>query len=88
MVTIPRPIPISSTATVMFELTFLGISASVPAVDRNHPGQLIPAGRPRILVDCGEGTQRQLLRTGTGFRRLRRPRAATHAPFPLTTEQS
>ena len=56
----------------MFELTFLGTSASVPAADRNHPGQLISAGRTRILVDCGEGIQRQLLRTGAGFRRLRR----------------
>lgn len=56
----------------MFELTFLGTSASVPAADRNHPGQLISAGRTRILVDCGEGTQRQLLRSGAGFRRLRR----------------
>ena len=27
-------------------------------------------GRRRFLVDCGEGTQRQLLRSGLGFRRL------------------
>jgi ribonuclease Z len=56
----------------MFDLTFLGTSASVPSPERNHPGLLISAGRKRILVDCGEGTQRQLLRSGSGFRRLRR----------------
>jgi ribonuclease Z len=56
----------------MFALTFLGTSASVPSADRNHPGILIEAGSHRILVDCGEGTQRQLLRSGAGFRRLDR----------------
>ena len=56
----------------MFALTFLGTSASVPSAERNHPGLLIEAGSHRILVDCGEGTQRQLLRSGAGFRRLDR----------------
>lgn len=56
----------------MFALTFLGTSASVPSADRNHPGILVEAGSHRILVDCGEGTQRQLLRSGAGFRRLDR----------------
>lgn len=56
----------------MFDLTFLGTSASVPSADRNHPGLLVSAGSTRMLVDCGEGTQRQLLRSGAGLRRLRR----------------
>jgi ribonuclease Z len=56
----------------MFALTFLGTSASVPSAERNHPGILVEAGSDRILVDCGEGTQRQLLRSGSGFRRLHR----------------
>ena len=56
----------------MFDLTFLGTSASVPSADRNHPGLLVSTGNTRILVDCGEGTQRQLLRSDAGFRRLRR----------------
>jgi ribonuclease Z len=56
----------------MFKLTFLGTSASVPSAERNHPGLLVEAGGYRILVDCGEGTQRQLLRAGVGFRRLDR----------------
>ncbi|HJZ22099.1 MAG TPA: MBL fold metallo-hydrolase, partial [Bradyrhizobium sp.] len=54
----------------MFDLTFLGTSASVPSAERNHPGLLVEAAGRRILVDCGEGTQRQLLRSGAGFRRL------------------
>jgi hypothetical protein len=41
---------------------FLGTSASVPSADRNHPGLLVEAGGHRIMIDCGEGTQRQLLR--------------------------
>ncbi|MCC8959929.1 ribonuclease Z [Bradyrhizobium sp. Pear77] len=56
----------------MFALTFLGTSASVPSADRNHPGLLLEAAGQRVLIDCGEGIQRQLLRSGAGFRRLDR----------------
>ncbi|KWV56371.1 ribonuclease Z [Bradyrhizobium macuxiense] len=56
----------------MFALTFRGTSASVPSADRNHPGLLVEVGGQRLLVDCGEGTQRQLLRSAAGFRRLDR----------------
>jgi len=51
----------------MFALTFLGASASVPSAERNHPDLLVEAAGKRILVDCGKGTQRQLLRSGAGF---------------------
>jgi ribonuclease Z len=64
----------------MFALTFLGTSASVPSAERNHPGLLVEAANQRILVDCGEGTQRQLLRSGVGFRRLDRL-LLTHGHF-------
>src|SRR6201986_549097 len=64
----------------MFNLTFLGTSASVPSAERNHPGLLVEAGSQRILIDCGEGTQRQLLRSHAGFRRLDRL-LLTHAHF-------
>jgi ribonuclease Z len=64
----------------MFDLTFLGTSASVPSTERNHPGLLVEAGSHRIMVDCGEGTQRQLLRSGAGFRRLDRI-LLTHGHF-------
>lgn len=64
----------------MFDLTFLGTSASVPSAERNHPALLVEVAGQRILVDCGEGTQRQLLRSGAGFRRLDRL-LLTHAHF-------
>ncbi|QIP00003.1 ribonuclease Z [Bradyrhizobium symbiodeficiens] len=62
----------------MFALTFLGTSASVPSAERNHPALLVEAAGQRMLVDCGEGTQRQLQRSGAGFRRLDRV-LLTHA---------
>jgi ribonuclease Z len=65
---------------MIFRLTFLGTSASVPSPERNHPALLIEAGGQRILIDCGEGTQRQLLRSGAGFRRLHRL-LLTHSHF-------
>ena len=54
----------------MFELTFLGTAASTPSAERGLPAALVQAGGERFLIDCGEGTQRQLLRAGSGFRRL------------------
>jgi ribonuclease Z len=65
---------------VMFDITFLGTSASVPSADRGHPSLLVEAGGHRVMVDCGEGTQRQLLRSGVGFRRLGRL-LLTHGHF-------
>lgn len=54
----------------MFELVFLGTSASAPSIRRGLPAAVIMHKEYRFLVDCGEGTQRQLLRSGLGFRRL------------------
>ncbi len=42
---------------------FAGTSGSLPTQRRGLPGLLIRRGGDRILVDCGEGTQRQLLRS-------------------------
>lgn len=54
----------------MFELTFLGTAGTMPSAERGLPALLVAAGSERYLIDCGEGTQRQLLRAGLGFRRL------------------
>jgi ribonuclease Z len=62
----------------MFDLTFLGTAASTPSAERGLPAVLVGAGTARFLVDCGEGTQRQLLRAGSGLRRLGRV-LLTHA---------
>ena len=56
----------------MFELVFLGTSASAPSARRNLPAQVIMHDEYRFLVDCGEGTQRQILQSGIGFKRLNR----------------
>lgn len=56
----------------MFEIVFLGTSASAPSIYRSLPAQAILAGEQRFLIDCGEGTQRQILRSGIGFKRLNR----------------
>ena len=56
----------------MFEIVFLGTSASAPSPKRNLPAQVIMHDEYRFLVDCGEGTQRQILQSGIGFKRLNR----------------
>jgi ribonuclease Z len=56
----------------LFELVFLGTSASAPSAQRGLPAQIVIHNEYRFLVDCGEGTQRQILRSGLGFRKLNR----------------
>lgn len=56
----------------MFEVVFFGTSASAPSIHRGLPALGVLAGEQRFLVDCGEGTQRQILRSGIGFKRLNR----------------
>lgn len=56
----------------MFEIIFLGTSASAPSIRRNLPAQVIKHDEYRFLIDCGEGTQRQILQSGLGFKRLNR----------------
>lgn len=56
----------------MFELIFLGTSASRPTAERGLPALMVLHETERFLVDCGEGTQRQLVRAGLGYRRLAR----------------
>jgi ribonuclease Z len=48
---------------VDLHLVFLGTAGATPTVDRGSPATLIARGGERILVDCGEGTQRQLMRS-------------------------
>jgi len=44
----------------MTELVFLGTSDAIPSKERNHTSILLSYKNENILVDCGEGTQRQL----------------------------
>ena len=54
----------------MFEIVFLGTSASAPSVHRGLSAQIVKHDEYRFLIDCGEGTQRQILQSGVGFKRL------------------
>ena len=56
----------------MFEIVFLGTSASAPSVHRGLSAQVVKHDEFRFLIDCGEGTQRQILQSGIGFKRLNR----------------
>ena len=56
----------------MFEILFLGTSASAPSAKRGLSGQVVSHNEYRFLIDCGEGTQRQILQSGIGFKRLTR----------------
>jgi len=56
----------------LFDILFLGTSASAPSAKRGLAGQIISHNEYRFLVDCGEGTQRQILQSGAGFKRLTR----------------
>ena len=41
------------------KVTFLGTGSAIPTARRNHPAMLLQYKAENILVDCGEGTQRQ-----------------------------
>ncbi len=56
----------------MFEIVFLGTSASAPSVHRGLTSQVVIHSEHRYLIDAGEGTQRQILKSGLGFKRLDR----------------
>jgi ribonuclease Z len=51
----------------MLQLTFLGTSASIPTLDRNVAALAVQREGEMLLFDCGEGTQRQMMRYGVGF---------------------
>jgi len=52
---------------VDLDIVFLGTSASAPTARRAPSSLLIRRGGERLLFDCGEGTQRQLLRSTVGL---------------------
>ena len=56
----------------MFDIIFLGTSASAPSIHRGLTAQVVKHEEFRFLIDCGEGTQRQILKSGLGFKRLNR----------------
>jgi ribonuclease Z len=51
----------------MLRITLLGTAAARPTVGRNASGIALQREGELYLLDCGEGTQRQMMRYGTGF---------------------
>ena len=49
------------------DVLFLGTAGAVPTAQRGPAAYLVRRGGERILVDCGEGTQRQMLRSAAGL---------------------
>jgi ribonuclease Z len=56
---------------VDLDVVFLGTSGGMPSAQRNATGLLVRRGGERLLFDCGEGTQRQMLRSSVGLIELR-----------------
>ncbi len=51
----------------MLRITFLGTAAAAPTISRNVSSVALERAGELMLFDCGEGTQRQMMRYGTGF---------------------
>lgn len=51
----------------MLTVTFLGTGAACPTIDRNVSGLAVAREGETLLFDCGEGTQRQMMRYGVAF---------------------
>ena len=58
-----------SPAGVEMRLVFLGTSGSMPTDARGSSSAVLKLGRDLVMFDCGEGTQRQMVRARVGFRR-------------------
>ena len=54
------------------QLTFLGTAGSWPTKERNASAIALDLERELILLDCGEGTQRQMFASSRSFMRVRR----------------
>ena len=53
-----------------FELKILGSSSATPSSDRHHTAQVLTIGNQINLIDCGEGTQMQLMRYKVKHQRI------------------
>lgn len=53
-----------------FKITILGCGAATPTVNRNPSAQVIQCENRSFLIDCGEGTQMQMLRFGISMNKI------------------
>ena len=54
------------------KITFLGTGSAIPTKKHNHPAILASFANENILIDCGEGTQRQFKIAGLNYMKLTR----------------
>src|SRR2546422_10909937 len=59
--------PASRYIRAMLSVTFLGTSAARPTVERNVSAMALMREGETLLFECGEGTQRQMMRYGGSF---------------------
>jgi ribonuclease Z len=55
----------------MTEIVFLGTGSGIPTPKRNHASIWLRHGGECLLFDCGEGTQRQLLKARLNFMKIK-----------------
>ena len=70
--------PADRLTTMDLSVFFAGTAGSIPTARRGLPALLVRRGGDRILFDCGEGTQRQLVQ----LRRAGRPHRDLPDPLP------
>lgn len=54
------------------KIIFLGTSDAIPSAERNHTSILLEYKNENILIDCGEGTQRQFRKAGLNPNKITR----------------
>lgn len=53
-----------------FEVTILGSSSATPIFHRNPTSQILNINERLLMIDCGEGTQQQMLRYGIKYHKI------------------
>jgi ribonuclease Z len=53
-----------------FEVTILGSSSATPIFHRNPTSQILNINEKLMMIDCGEGTQQQMLRYGIKYHKI------------------
>ncbi|MBK0383236.1 ribonuclease Z [Pedobacter sp. SD-b] len=53
-----------------FEVTILGSSSATPIFHRNPTSQILNVNEKLLMIDCGEGTQQQMLRFGIKYHKI------------------
>lgn len=56
----------------MMDIVFLGTTAAIPTTKRNHIGMALKYHKEVLLWDCGEGIQRQLIKSQTSYMKIKK----------------